>query len=99
MNVLGIAASGMRSAELRLAASAHNVANWTTPAFRPLRASQSSVAGGGSAVEVRQLADPEQIDLARELIDQMQASVQWKASAGAFAAAAETRGTLLDLLV
>ena len=99
MSALGIAASGMRSAELRLAVSAHNVANWTTPSFRPLRADQSSVAGGGSAVEVRQLADPEEVDLARELIDQILARVQFQASAGVFATAAEIRGTLLDLRV
>ncbi len=49
-SVFSTAVSGMRSAEARLATSAHNVANLGTPAFRPLRGTQESVEGGGSRV-------------------------------------------------
>ncbi len=98
MDPLTVAASGMRSAELRLAASAHNVANLGTASFRPLRATQVSLASGGSAAQVRQERDPREVDLAREIVDQMTASLQFEASARVVDVAAKTRGTLLDLL-
>lgn len=97
MDPLTIAASGMRSAELRLAASAHNVANFTTPAFRPLRATQTSVEAGGSVATVRQSPVPEEVDLAREFVDQILASVQYTASLRVISAVSETRGALVDL--
>ena len=98
MDPLAIAASGIRSAELRLAASAHNVANLGTPSFRPLRADQVSVAGGGSAARVQQEPTPREVDFAREVVEQMRASFQLNASLRVYATVSETRGHLLDLL-
>jgi flagellar hook protein FlgE len=98
MDPLTIAASGMRSAELRLGASAHNVANLNTPDFRPLRAHQSSRAGGGSQVRVVQEARPQAVDLAREIVEQMLAKLQHGASLRVLVTASETRGSLVDLL-
>ncbi len=98
MDSLTIAASGLRSAELRMAASARNVANLNTPAFRPLRTHQVSLAGGGSAAQVTQEARPQEVDLAREFLEQIRAGFQYKASLRTYAAAAEMRGHLLDIL-
>jgi len=98
MDAFSVAASGLRSAELRLSASAHNVANLTTPSFRPLRAEQTSVEGGGSSVELRQAASPQEVDLARELIQQILATSQFDASLRVLAVATEMRGQLLDQL-
>ena len=98
MGALSIAASGLRSAELRLAASAHNVANLTTPSFRPLRTIQTSLEGGGSSAQVRQEPRAREVDLAHEVVEQMLATYQFKASARTFAVVAETRGHLVDLL-
>lgn len=97
MDPLAVAASGMRSAELRLAASAHNVANLVTEDFRPLRADQRSLPGGGSEVQVRQEPDPRPVDWIREFVEQVHAKHQHSASARVFAVAAETRGQLVDL--
>jgi len=98
MDALSIASSGMHSAGLRLGASAHNVANLGTSAFHPLRAIQTSLEGGGSEVHVRQSPNAEEVDLVREIADQMRASLQFKASLRSFGAAADVRGYLLDLL-
>ncbi len=98
MDPLTIALSGMRSAELRLATSAHNVANLGTSSFRPLRATQTSLAGGGSTVQVSQEPSPREVDLAREIVDQLTASFQYEASLRVIDVTAKTRGSLIDLL-
>ena len=98
MDALHIAASGIRSAELRLAASAHNVANFATPAFRPLRATQSPVEGGGSTVRLDRAPNAEEVDLMGEIFEQLRASIQFGASLRTYAVASETRGSLIDLL-
>ncbi len=98
MDPLTIAASGMRSAEVRFAASAHNVANLNTPDFRPLRVEQASVAGGGSVAHARQEPVPRQVDLVREFVEQARAGHQYLASLRALSVSLETRGTLVDML-
>ncbi len=98
MDPLAIAASGIRSAETRLAASAHNVANLGTRSFRPLTATQTAVRGGGSAVYVRQEPLPREVELPRELVEQIRAASQLRASLRVLAVAAETRGHLIDVL-
>ena len=99
MSPHSIAISGIQSAQLRLNASAHNVANLTTPSFRPLRVEQSAVAGGGSTARVTRSPDPSEVDLVREIIDQIRAKTQFMSSVRFAAVAVETRGTLVDLLV
>jgi len=97
MEALGIALSGMQSAQTRVAVSAHNVANLLSEDFRPQRAVQTSVAAGGSQVRVAQSPDPAPVSLAREVVGQIQASTQHSAGARVFAVGAEMRGTLIDL--
>ena len=98
MDPLTIAVSGVRSAEVRLASSAHNVANLTTDSFRPLRTEQTSVAGGGSVARLRQETQPRPVELTHEILEQIRASLQFKASLRVFATTAEMRGQLVDLL-
>ena len=105
MDALATAASGMRSAQVRLAASAHNVANLGTTSFRPLRVAQSSLDTGGSTAQLQQGegqqgevgADSAGVDLTREVVEQIRAGVQFEASARAFAVATEVRGRLFDI--
>ncbi|MCR9096694.1 MAG: flagellar basal body rod protein [bacterium] len=98
MDALGIALTGMQSAGVRVAVSAHNVANTLTEDFRPQRVVQSSLPGGGAAARVQQADRPAPVSLAREVVGQMQASVQYDASARVFAVGAEMKGSLIDLL-
>lgn len=98
MDSLSIAASGIRSAEVRMAASAHNVANLMTDSFRPLRVAQTSVASGGSTAHVHREPDAREVDLLHEIVQQMQASHQFNASLRFFETASEMRGRLVDLL-
>lgn len=78
--------------------SAHNVANFNTPQFRPLRAIQSSLKGGGSVAQVVQESDPQEVDLAREFVEQIRAATQFKASLRYLTTSAETQGRLVDML-
>jgi len=98
MDTLGIAASGMRSAQTRLAVSAHNVANLLTDGFRPQRAVQTSRAAGGAEAAVETAPAPEPVSLEHEILDQIAAKTQFQASARVFAVGAELKGRLLDVL-
>ncbi len=97
MDALGIALTGMQGAERRIAVSANNLANFLTEDFRPQRAVQNSKPGGGTRVRVQRADRPERVDLAREAVDQIQASVQYGTSARVFAVGADMRGRLVDL--
>ena len=98
MDTVGIGLSGMQSASTRVAVSAHNVANLLTEDFRPQRALQSSLAGGGSEAAVQTSPTPEPVDLDQEMIDQIVSKVQFKASARVVDVGLEMRGSLLDIL-
>ena len=98
MDSLGIALSGMQSAGVRVAVSAHNVANGLTEDFRPQRAVQTSLPGGGAEARVQQAERPAPVSVAREVVGQIQASVQYDASARVFAVGAQMKGSLIDLL-
>ena len=97
MDSLAIAASGIRSAERGFAASAHNVANLNTPSFRPARAHQTSVKGGGSDARVVQESRAQEVDLAREFVEQSRASLQFKGSLRSFATASKMQSRLIDV--
>ncbi|MFQ5698141.1 MAG: flagellar basal body rod protein [Myxococcota bacterium] len=92
-----IALSGISAAEVRLGASAHNVANLLTKDFRPLRSHQTAVAQGGTRAQVEQAPAPETVDLAGELVNQMTASLQARASMRVLGTDLGLIGSLLDL--
>jgi flagellar hook protein FlgE len=107
MDTLGIALSGMQSASTRIAASAHNVANLLTEGFRPQRVTQSAQASGGSQAAVATgptsgsvNLDPNlglDLELDHEIVDQIVAKTQYKASARVIRVESEMRGSLLDI--
>jgi len=98
MDSLGIALSGMQSAQTRVGVSAHNLSNLLTEDFRPQRSVQRSLPSGGSRAVVVQTEAAEPVSLVREVVGQQLAGVQYTASARVFAAGAEMRGQLLDIL-
>lgn len=98
MDGMGIALSGMQSAQTRVAVSAHNVANLLTTNFHPQRAVQTSVASGGSRATLTTAAAPGPVDLDREVVDQIVAKTQYAASARVLGVDLELKGSLLDIL-
>jgi len=99
MDVAAIALSGIQSAEQRMAASAHNVANLGSESFRPLRVAQSALPGGGVVARIESVEIPEDVDIPSEVAAQIQARTQFIASLRALAANRELQGSLLDLFV
>jgi flagellar hook protein FlgE len=99
INTLAIGVSGLQSAEVRLAASAHNVANLTTDGFRPVRTIQADVVAGGSTARVDQTRNPAEVDLVRETVERSRASLQYTASLRLVAIDIDLRGQLADVLV
>ena len=99
MNALAIGLSGLQSAEVRLAASAHNVANLTTEGFRPVRTIQEEGATGGSTARIAQVRRPAEVDLVHEAVERSRASLQYTASLRLITVDTDLRGQLADLLV
>ncbi len=98
MDVLGVAASGLSTAELRLDAAAHNVANLQTEDFRPVRVVQTEVATGGSTARIDQAASPRPVEFVHEVVEQSRARLQYLASLRVLSAEHELRGQLTNLL-
>lgn len=96
MDVAAIARSGMRSAELRLAASAHNIANLETENFHPLLVHQVSTSPG-SAAHVERAAKARPVDLLDELVEQLRAAHQFKASLRVLGVSETLYGASVDL--
>ena len=99
MNTLAIGVSGLYSAEVRLAASTHNVANLTTEGFRPVRTIQQEVVTGGSTARIGQVRSPAEVDLVHETVERSRARLQYTAWLRLIAVEFDLRGQLADLLV
>ena len=97
VNIANTALAGMNSSQTRIATSAHNLANLLTSEFRPLRSDQVALKSGGSEARVSQASRPEHVDIAREIVGQIQASTQYNASLRVLAVDAELRGVLIDM--
>ena len=98
MDILGVAASGLHTALLRLEASAHNVANLHTDDFRPLEIIQTEAAGGGSLARIHQAVSSRPVDLVLEVVQQSRARHQHLASLRLLETELDRRGQLADLL-
>ena len=98
MDALSIAAAGLGSAELRLSAAAHNVANLGTEPFRPVRVVQQEAPSGGSTARIEQTATPAPVDLAHQTLELSRATIQYTASARLIAVELDLRGQLANLL-
>lgn len=93
--LMNISTSGMQAAQLRLNASANNVANSQTDGFRADRVQQQAQAGGGVTAQVEKLPTPG-VNLLEERVEQMSASLTFKANAQMVKTADQTMGRWLD---
>ncbi len=95
-SVSSIALSGMRTAQVSLDASAHNIANAQTPGFRrQLVAPQTQPGGGVTAV---QITSPEAGEaLVNDIVQQKVASYGFQANLLTLRTEQRMQGTLLDL--
>ena len=98
MDTLSIALSGLHAADLRMDASAHNVANLMTDGVRPLRVVQEERPTGGTSARIVQAASPRPVEYINEAVDQLRAGNQYTASARVLAVEVDLRGRLTDLL-
>jgi flagellar hook protein FlgE len=91
------ALSGLNAASLQLQSSAHNIANTQTPGFRRQLVQQTAQPEGGVSASVAQAAQPGEA-LAEDIVNQMAASVLYRANAQTLRTDRDLSGTLIDLL-
>ena len=93
-----IGSSGLQAAQLRLDASANNVANLNTPGYRRQAVAQQAVAnsaGVRATVQREQQADG--VALEKEAVEQMSATYAFKANLQTIKTHNEMMGSLLDV--
>jgi len=106
-----IAASGVATAALGVAASAGNIANALTPGYRPVRVDQVALPDGGVAGQVSRPGDPlaevradrallggQGVDLVQEVVAQGRAARLVEANAKSLQTAVDLEGELLKSL-
>lgn len=107
ISAIGAARSGLDLEALRLAVSAHNVANVSTPVFQPSRVVAVETVGGGVRGQVETPArengasgsEPlSGTDLAEETVTQISALGAYRANMAVLRASDQALGSLLDLL-
>lgn len=96
-SISSIAQSGLQAAQMRLDASAHNIANMNTPGYRRLRAEQAEVAGPAGVNATLQRAPQEGVALEQEVVDQMTATYAFKANLQTIQAEDRMLGALLKV--
>ena len=108
MDVIATALSGMRAASLQLDVAADNVANASTPDFRPSRVSLSSSSGGGVSAQivpdpvpillpgVPAASQPSGTDLVSETVTLMTAPFAYAANARIVSASEQMTASLFD---
>ncbi len=94
---LSTALSGIKAAHQRVHAASHNLANFLTEDFHPVKTRQVSLAEGGVRVEVDRAEEPEPVLIADELVGSSLAVIQAKASARVVDTDLDLLGSLLDL--
>jgi flagellar hook protein FlgE len=88
--------TGVRAASVRLAVSAHNVANLNTPDYRALRAvPQELVSQRGVRVNVERSDSP--ADLATEMVDQLVTLRYAQANMKVIRVQSELEGSLVNM--
>jgi|GEM_PF-5152048 len=80
----------------RMAVSAHNIANTGSKGFRPLHSTQVEDGAGNPRVLTRRAANPEEVQIAHELVDQLLAKNDAMASLRALNSGLSLLGSLLD---
>jgi flagellar basal body rod protein FlgC len=90
------AVSGMRLAESKLAASAHNTANTLTDGFARVQAEGAEARDGGVEVNISSLPPESGPDPVAEIIEQKSAAVMYRANLKVVKTAEEMIGEILD---
>ncbi len=94
-SVSAISLSGMNAAQAALGASAHNIANLSTTAFRREQVLQGAAAAGGVTTSLKQ-APQEGHALESDMVGQLVAKNQFLANLAVFKAGDQMMGSLLD---
>ncbi|OYU45167.1 MAG: flagellar basal body rod protein [Burkholderiales bacterium PBB4] len=94
-NLSTIARSGMQAAQTQLQASAGNVANLSTPAYRRVEVQQIAQSGGGVQTETRR-SGTEGAALEADVVNQLQAKNSFLANLAVFKASNQMAGVLLN---
>ena len=99
MSSLGsIASSGLGAAQLRLDASANNVANMNTPGYRrEVVAQEEAPESAGVRASVQREPQADGVALEEEAVEQMSATYAFKANLQTIKAQDEMMGSLLDV--
>jgi flagellar hook protein FlgE len=93
--ISSIALSGMNAAQMRLDASAHNIANQQTDNFRRQEVTQEAAADGGVKASVRQAAVPGEA-VAEDLVQEMVAGYNFLANLKVIETDKKIKGALLN---
>ena len=94
--ISSIASSGMQAAQVRLQASAHNVANLQTEGFHRQEVQQQARADGGGVDAWTRRSPVAGAALEADVVDQLVAKNAFAASAAMFRTADRMAGVLLD---
>ncbi len=113
-SAIGIALSGLRASETKLAVNANNIANVNTDGFKKSRVNMQQASEGGVSVTLTQVNLPgfplgideqtgkqiesSNVDLAGEMVDQMVTRYAFEANVITIKTADEMQQTLLDIL-
>lgn len=95
-SISSTALSGLNAATLQLQSSAHNIANLQTPGFRRQQVLQQAEPGGGVSASVSRSDVPGEA-LAEDVVNQMQASLVYRANVQTLRVQRDLLGTLLDV--
>lgn len=97
-SISSIGSSGLQAAQLRLDASANNVANMNTPGYRrEVVAQEEASESAGVRATVQREQDAKGVALEQEAVEQIAATYAFKASLLVLRTADEMAGALLDV--
>jgi flagellar hook protein FlgE len=97
-SISSIGTSGLQAAQLRLDASANNVANVNTPGYRRQAVAQQAQAdSAGVRATVEREANEQGVALEKEAVEQMSATYAFKASLQTLKTQDAMMGALLDV--
>ncbi len=97
-SISSIASSGLQAAQLRLDASANNVANMNTPNYRRQVVAQEATANSaGVSATVQREPQANGVALEQEAVEQMSATYAFKANLQTIKAQDQMMGALLDV--
>ncbi len=95
-SITSIASSGLQAAQMRLDASASNVANMNTPSYRARQVAQHAATEDGVDASV-QRANTAGVSLEKEVVEQLAAKQAFLASVQTLRTGDAVLGALLDV--